>query len=168
MLESFNKIIIEYKKSENTTITKSMNNVDTNNDTCHIANNDADKLGLFICKICNNNYTSYQSLWNHANKYHIIEKRLLSSNLVNNKHLISIKLAQNQATKKCAVIADNKLTCKYCNKFFKHLQSRWRHEKLCKEKDIEKKELENNICMKHIENLTQEIEKLKNNPKLKA
>ncbi len=106
MLESFNKIIIEYKKSENTTITKSMNNVDTNNDICHIANNDVDKLGLFICKICNNNYTSYQSLWNHANKYHIIEKRLLSSNLVNNKHLINIKLAQNH------------FDCIYCNKTF--------------------------------------------------
>ena len=38
----------------------------------------------FICNICEKNYKSYQSLWNHNNRFH---KNITSENLKLNKLL---------------------------------------------------------------------------------
>jgi hypothetical protein len=65
----------------------------------------------YKCEICNHNYKSYQSLWNHKNKFHLTTK-------TNNN-------------KKEEISDNKKYTCSKCLKEFKHFQSRWRHEKTC-------------------------------------
>ena len=99
----------------------------------------------FICKICNKNYKSYQSLWNHNHKYHYNHNDNLDNHKDNhsdnlNNHIDNhIKLKQYY--------------CGKCNKEFSQFQNRWRHEKTCKESS---KQITNN------ENLQQEIIDLKN------
>ncbi len=92
----------------------------------------------YICKICNKNYKSYQSLWNHNHKFHVNRK---SADI---QQPISILSAENQQPL-CNKLS-NKLSCKHCKKAFKHIQSRWRHEIKCsEEKQKENIELENKI-----------------------
>lgn len=62
----------------------------------------------YICKICNINYASKQSLCNHSQKFH-------KNNTCNNPS-----------------INGKKIICKYCHKNFSFNQNRWRHEKICK------------------------------------
>ena len=54
----------------------------------------------FRCKICNKDYSSYKSLWNHNNKFHNNNKQ----EVINSKH-----------NGKQEVIIHNINTCKYCN-----------------------------------------------------
>jgi hypothetical protein len=73
----------------------------------------------FICKICNKNYKSYQSLWNHNRKYH--------SNLNHNEQNMSISMSILSDSEQ-----NNKLfKCEFCNKQYKHIQSKNRHQKKC-------------------------------------
>ena len=60
------------------------------------------------CKICDKNFSSYKSLWNHNKNFH----KQSIFNEQNDKIL--------------------KYKCKFCNNYYKHLQSRWKHEKTCK------------------------------------
>ena len=78
----------------------------------------------YKCNICNKIYTSYQSLWNHNKKFHSDDNKLLSTN---NKFL-STNINQ---------ISTNLKTydCKYCNKSYNIIQSRWKHEQKCKDKN---------------------------------
>jgi hypothetical protein len=84
----------------------------------------------YLCKICNKNYASASSLWNHNKKFH--------NNIDNNKMSTSGQLlstfgqllstsGQLLSTKKKL----NVLQCKYCNEIFNIRQSRWKHEQNC-------------------------------------
>lgn len=59
----------------------------------------------YVCDNCNNEYKTYQSLRNHKNKYHLKNEEVINKNLI----------------------------CKYCNKIFSYRNSRWVHEKACKQ-----------------------------------
>jgi hypothetical protein len=93
----------------------------------------------FICEFCNKNYKSYQSLWNHKNKFH-------QSNINQNKPNIHFQDVSNKPS-----LSQNKPdieiknTCKFCSKEFVFPQSKWKHEQKCKitEIDLLKKENEN-------------------------
>ncbi len=78
----------------------------------------------FHCKVCNKYYSSYKSLWNHNSNFHSDNNKLLSTN--NNQ----ISTNNNQ-------ISTNPKTydCKYCNKSYNIIQSRWKHEQKCKDKN---------------------------------
>jgi hypothetical protein len=88
------------------------------------------------CKICNKKYKSYQSLWNHNNKFHNVNNNKLQSN-------ISLNAAIDKSSDQS--IKQHEYKCQYCNKNYKHFQSRWKHEQKCKlidnknmiDKDIE-------------------------------
>ena len=88
------------------------------------------------CKICNKKYKSYQSLWNHNNKFHNVNNNKLQPNISLNT---AIDKSSDQSIKK------HEYKCQYCNKNYKHFQSRWKHEQKCKiidnknmiDKDIE-------------------------------
>jgi len=75
-----------------------------------------------ICIDCNKNYSSYKSLWFHKYKYHKIDVTQNVSNVTNDvtKHVT-----------KC-----NNFICKKCNEKFNSRQTRWRHEKICDEREI--------------------------------
>ncbi len=93
------------------------------------------------CNICNKLYKSYQSLWNHNHKFH---NNIVTHMSSDNQQPISILSAENQQP--ISNKLPNKLSCKYCKKVFKHIQSRWRHEIKCnEEKQKENIELENKI-----------------------
>jgi len=78
----------------------------------------------FKCNHCNKNFKSYQSRWNHNNKYHKIISPQSSTSCpqlsTSGPHLPSIELQ----------IKNN--ICKYCNKELCNRKSRWRHELNCK------------------------------------
>jgi hypothetical protein len=59
-------------------------------------------------------YKSYQSLWKHIKKYHPIEKTEMSNDV--------------------NIIVNTNYSCNYCNKILSCRQSKWVHEKTCKQK----------------------------------
>ena len=76
----------------------------------------------FQCNICNKNYKSYQSRWNHMNKFH-------TSNISQHK-------AYDKPNDKPEKVEGYE--CNYCKKIYVHYQSRWKHEQKCKDKKNDK------------------------------
>jgi len=111
----------------------------------------------FKCNICNKFYKNYKSLWKHNYVYHkvpvvidvVCEKIDVVKNVVEN------------------VVKNN--ICKNCNKSLADRISRWKHEKICMQKNLEeennemKKELLviKNEKDREILELRKEIEKMK-------
>ena len=90
----------------------------------------------FSCKVCNKDYSSYKSLWNHNNKFHNTEK-------CNDKHSISpISADSKPDISQISADSKHKYNCEFCNKKYSHFQSRWRHEQKCKNKTNDKNEIE--------------------------
>ena len=92
-----------------------------------------------FCIICNKNYKSYQSLWNHKNKYHKCE--------------ISIGIYK----------------CKYCNLEFDKRHCKYYHKKNCniKLRDTNKQDMvinniNNTIINNNIDNRNQSINNIDN------
>ena len=101
----------------------------------------------YKCDICNKNYKTYQTLWNHNKNFHNITSTNLHINPQNNT--ISPQISTT----------NNHLVCSFCNKHLSRTDSLKRHEKTCKEKDKELsnvKQLEIQLKIKE-----QEILKLK-------
>jgi hypothetical protein len=73
----------------------------------------------FKCNICNKNYASYQSLWNHNNIKHKDKRHELVNVSSTNRH-------HNVNTYKCC----------YCKDRFSSRQSKWYHQKNCPAKNI--------------------------------
>ncbi len=87
----------------------------------------------FNCEMCNKQYSSYKSLWNHNQKFHKDD---------DNKMSTFVNTMSTQINTKC----------KFCEKVFTTRQSKNRHEKnYCKLKDDNNK----------IEELQQEVQQLK-------
>ena len=73
----------------------------------------------FICKICNKNYKSYQSLWNHNHRFHP------NTNHSEQNMSISVSILSHNEQKL------EIFKCEFCNKEYKHIQSKNRHQKKC-------------------------------------
>jgi hypothetical protein len=73
--------------------------------------------GCYNCNICNKNYSSYKSLWNHNKKFH-------NTIVVNNTHNTS-KLLKNPSK-----ILN--FECEFCKKKFNRKDNLQRHIKICK------------------------------------
>jgi hypothetical protein len=84
------------------------------------------KIKTYPCAECNKVYESYMGLWKHKNNKHV------TTNIVpiNNS---------NEYTKTDITI------CIYCNKKLADRHYRWRHEKICKNKFLEKNIVKHNI-----------------------
>jgi hypothetical protein len=85
-----------------------------------------------ICKTCNKEYSSYSSLWNHNKNIHKIN----NYNNLNNSENNLIKSENN------LIKSEKNINCRYCNKEYYNIKSRWSHEKKCQiifnEKEQEK------------------------------
>ena len=87
----------------------------------------------YKCNICNKIYKTYQTLWNHNKKFHSnINKHSNHTDQHYNKH----SNQSNQQSKQPNQHSNHQpinvnLICKYCNKKFSYIQSRWVHEKKC-------------------------------------
>jgi hypothetical protein len=99
------------------------------------------KTRLYECNICKKDYSSYQSLWIHNKKFHKDNNSKQSDTCINNTCI------KDECIK---VITNNKnYNCRLCNKIYNNKQSRWSHEKICKDrtniiKENEKLKKENN------------------------
>ena len=90
-----------------------------------------------ICKICDKQYSSIQSLCNHNKKFH---NKINLSNLLNVTNIASIVTPILEKTlinvtkdEKDEHLVTSKFLCKYCEKKFKRRQNKWVHEnKYCK------------------------------------
>jgi hypothetical protein len=78
----------------------------------------------YRCNDCNKEYKSYQSLWNHNKKFHIL---IVSKNTPD--------VSKNTLDVSKNIL--NKITCKFCNKEYSTPQNRWKHEQKCKKKENE-------------------------------
>ena len=78
----------------------------------------------YRCNDCNKEYKSYQSLWNHNKKFHILFVSKNTPDVSKNTLDVSKNIL-------------NKITCKFCNKEYSTPQNRWKHEQKCKKKENE-------------------------------
>jgi len=93
----------------------------------------------FKCNICNKLYKSYQSLWNHNHKFHNNLKLNISNGIQNNSIPNNTKEPINTTTN------NDNCVCQFCNKKLSTRQSRWRHEKTCR--NAKKQNIDNNIVI---------------------
>jgi hypothetical protein len=114
----------------------------------------------FNCKHCGKEYSSQSSRSNHIRIYHSPESQ------------IKVKLNEIPVKKKSNIIIDEetkKHECCKCGLKFNSRQTKWAHEKKCKENNnekIEKLEKENLETKKELENLKNMLQKaLKIHPK---
>jgi hypothetical protein len=102
---------------------------------------------LYSCKVCNKDYSSYKSLWNHNKKFHSNIKTNNNENITNYNENI---------TNNNENITNNigkKFNCKYCCKQFNYNQNKWDHEKnYCKNKT-------NNNEIENLKNTINEMKK---------
>jgi len=99
-----------------------------------------------ICQHCNKEFSSQSSRSNHIKKFH---KPDISQKSVSHQPNISRKAP----ALKCKEIS---YPCSFCDKEYKHIQSRWKHENKCK---INKNKVNNeNIMKEQIENQDKKIE----------
>lgn len=71
------------------------------------------------CDICNKNYKSSQSLWNHNNRFH---KKITNELIISSDTSSDINLT-------------NKYNCDLCTRQFNNRQNKYKHEKICIKKD---------------------------------
>ncbi len=113
-----------------------------------------------ICKICNKNYSSYQSLWIHNKKYHNNHNNHLNNhdNRLDNHFDNHSNHLDNHTLK------IKKYNCTKCNKEFSHFQNRWRHEKTCKQSStIQETTIDIKQELAEIKSKVQKLENKKNN-----
>jgi len=84
----------------------------------------------YNCEICNKKYSSYQSLWIHNKKFHILNSQ------PKGQHFDHFEGKHGKHSKHSLDSNENKeYKCNKCNNSYKHKQSKSRHEKKC-EKEI--------------------------------
>ena len=106
-------------------------------------------IGVYRCKICNKDYASNSSLWNHNNKFHKIEVTQSKPLLMPGKPLV------NQS-KPLLKQSENINKCSFCNKILSCKQAKSRHHKICKEKTTQLSLIEETKALK------EEIVEIKN------
>ncbi len=112
-----------------------------------------EKSDAHTCKICNKQYSSNSSLWNHTSKFHKSVKDYHDNPSDNPNNPLIILHDKNN---KNEIVAVKTYDCKLCKKSFKYFQNRWRHEKICtKKNEIIVKENTTNI--QNINNTTNNI-----------
>ena len=102
-----------------------------------------------LCDICNKVYVNNSSLWNHKSRIHMVKSD--ERNPERNPS-VTPNVTLNDTIK-------SEYNCTYCNAIFHKRQHRWRHEKICKVKDISGSEL--NELLNTVNVMKKEIERLK-------
>jgi hypothetical protein len=79
----------------------------------------------YTCNLCNKNYSSKSSICNHNKKFH----KKISENL----EKISENIGKPNVPNQTCIETSKSYNCRKCNKYYNNIQSRWSHEKICKE-----------------------------------
>ena len=83
----------------------------------------------YTCEKCNKLYSSASSLWNHRTKKHKVQNNSIE------QHNNSSEQHNNSIEPKITAIKSEHFNCRFCDKLYKHQQSRSRHEIICKTKN---------------------------------
>ena len=122
-----------------------------------------DKKQKNYCLVCDRKYSSRQSYYNHKNRYHTIKDDIfphfstLNTTQIQPQNQQKTTLFQQKTTQKQHM-------CKYCNMTFSFSQSKYRHQKICKQRDDIITKLNNGKYIskkEHDRELKKELEKLK-------
>ena len=94
----------------------------------------------YKCNKCNKYYKTYQTLWKHNKEFHDDK----SIKVLESSHNL-LKSSQNVLESSQHIKIYN---CKYCNKIYNNVKTRWGHEQKCKiiSKEIDNKKLELEIA----------------------
>ena len=103
---------------------------------------------VFKCKKCNIIYNSRSGLWKHNKVLHGNTHKQNADN-----HQLSDKLSDKHKETK----QKKSYYCSKCNYLFAHYQSRWRHEKICTNKNMKE-----DIVLKKLDQLSNDINQLQN------
>ena len=92
------------------------------------------------CFICNKFYSSYKSWWNHNKQFH--KNETVYNNIIDNTINTldnTINTLDNTLDNTINTLdnINKKYNCSKCNKIFNNYQNRWKHEKICKLKNIQ-------------------------------
>ena len=91
-----------------------------------------------ICNMCNKQYSSYKSLWNHNKEFH----KIVNTNVKNvNENVKYPKENVKNVKENVKVVKENvklvkSLTCELCNKIFNNRPAKSIHKKKCKQDNI--------------------------------
>jgi len=123
-------------------------------------NIESDNISKICCKICNKQYKSTNSLWNHNNRFHkynVRKNTLKTEQTIANVQSKIVNIPSNTNNNNNIIQNNNKsLCCEICNKIFNCRSSKSMHKKKCQQKLNEKEAHE--IKMKELET---EVLKLK-------
>ena len=90
----------------------------------------------YTCNICNKQYSSYKSLWNHNKEFHKINNNKLhsSGSKVVHSNLVSSPISNPQSNLTTNELEKKEIlySCRYCIKQYSNRQNRWKHEQKCK------------------------------------
>ena len=86
----------------------------------------------FRCLICDKLYSSASSLCNHNAKFHSNEDEKGTSKVRQKDEKGTSKVRQKDEKGTSKVRQDTLYTCSICGNNYKHKQSRWNHEQICK------------------------------------
>ena len=110
-------------------------------------NNDINK--LFSCKICNKNYASNSSLWNHNKKFHTNIVTNCCSSVAEKTNSVAFCCGSVTVSSNSSKDIPPKYVCKFCNRIFNHRSNKFNHEKICKQKEkVINKSIDDNIDKK--------------------
>ena len=115
-----------------------------------------------ICEICNKEFASRQSLWNHKTRKHV------NTDNHNDNHDNHCDNHNDNPNDYRVHSKNKKYYCTKCNKIFNNYQNRWRHEKNCDDiKTIHKKdEIIETLQQKIIRMEEQYVEEIKKQSEL--
>ncbi len=119
-------------------------------------------INKFHCTLCNKNYASYKSLWNHNKTFHIHKASSICNPDVSN---LSSKNGQINNHRNPSVINETlAYNCKFCGKIFSYRQTKWKHEQKCKlcNNKINKLEKENEDMKKELEEVKKTLLEIMN------
>ena len=112
----------------------------------------------YTCNICNKEYKSPQSIWNHKNKLHPQSKSYIS-------HDSKSSVSQSKSIvdeSKPEIEINKKYKCKFCSNEYIFKQSKWKHEQKCNNKvNIENLIKQNEEKDKQIEDIIQDNKQMK-------
>jgi len=119
----------------------------------------------YTCNICNKQYSSYKSLWNHNKEFHKINnsKLHISSSKVVHSNLASSPISNPQSNLTTNELDKKEVlySCRYCIKQYSNRQNRWKHEQKCNiinENNLELDKIKEETKQKEIELLLKKEE----------
>ena len=119
----------------------------------------------YICNVCNKQYSSYKSLWNHNKEFHKINNTKVqsSSSKVVHSNLVSSPISnpRNNLTTNELEKKEILYSCRYCIKQYSNRQNRWKHEQKCNiinENNLELDKIKEETKQKEIELLLKKEE----------